>query len=321
DPRGHGAWGDYLITMYDIDTLPDLTKVKSVTVSKSFGDDYIAGGPQDDMIFGQSGNDTVQGDGSIDYISHFLMDNGSGQMVPAFLKDANGNPLKDSKGNFIPDPAFSIGGRVGVINVATNYAGKPFRAANNALILLPSFDGAGDGQDYIEGNAGKDILFGNQNQDDLVGGNSDMFSLKDPIFATGQTLRPDDSDLIFGGSGVAIARNAIGDATITSGGDSNGNATSNVIATTANGQAQHSESNVTDNGDIIRLVGVNRTVAPPVGQQNVASFTMNADLTTTPIATRVQSYNGFLRFNYDTGTHDVVGNSSNVAYDDTVKIV
>src|SRR5262249_15055114 len=153
------------------------------------------------------------------------------------------------------------------------------------------------------------------------GGNSEVFSLKDPIFAIGQTLRPDDSDLIFGGSGVAIARNAIGDATITSGVDSNGNATSNVIATTANGHANDSDSIVGDNGDIIRLVGVNRTVAPPVGQQNVASFTMNADLTTTPIATRVQSYNGFLRFNYDTCTHDVVGNSSNVAYDDTVKIV
>src|SRR5262249_15467841 len=46
DPRGHGAWGDYLITMYD--TLPDLTK--SVIVDKSFGNDYIAGGPQDDVI-------------------------------------------------------------------------------------------------------------------------------------------------------------------------------------------------------------------------------------------------------------------------------
>ena len=38
-----------------------------------------------------------------------------------------------------------------------------------------------NGQDYIEGNAGSDILLGNQNQDDLVGGNSDMFSLKDLV--------------------------------------------------------------------------------------------------------------------------------------------
>src|SRR5262249_50109640 len=77
DPRGHGAWGDYVITMYD--TLPD--KSKSVTVAGSFGNDYLAGGPDDDMIFGQAGNDTAQGDGSIDYISHVLMDDGKGHMI------------------------------------------------------------------------------------------------------------------------------------------------------------------------------------------------------------------------------------------------
>ena len=32
----------------------------------SFGNDYIAGGADNDMIFGQLGNDTIQGDGSID---------------------------------------------------------------------------------------------------------------------------------------------------------------------------------------------------------------------------------------------------------------
>src|SRR5439155_12872592 len=34
--------------------------------SGSYGDDYIAGGPADDVIFGQLGKDTIQGDGSID---------------------------------------------------------------------------------------------------------------------------------------------------------------------------------------------------------------------------------------------------------------
>ena len=32
----------------------------------TFGNDYIAGGADDDQIFGQLGNDTIQGDGSID---------------------------------------------------------------------------------------------------------------------------------------------------------------------------------------------------------------------------------------------------------------
>ena len=34
--------------------------------AQTYGNDYIAGGPADDMIFGQLGNDVIQGDGSID---------------------------------------------------------------------------------------------------------------------------------------------------------------------------------------------------------------------------------------------------------------
>ena len=261
DPRGHGAWGDYLIAPLDHSDVPILN---------SFGNDYIAGGPADDVIFGELGNDTVQGDGSIDYISHVLMDNGLGAMIA--------------------NPAYPLGGRVGVINVAPNYAGNPFRDANNALVLRPSFDAPTDGQDYVEGGGGNDILFGNQNQDDLIGGNSDMFSLTTP------NLRPDGSvnglvsgaDLIFGGSGVAIARNAIGDATI----DSNGN-----ITTTPNGHANDADAIVGDNGDIIRLVGINGQVAPPVGLRLLSRSISQA-------GNPVQSLNGLLFFNYDTSTYD-----------------
>jgi hypothetical protein len=271
DPRGHGAWGDYLITLFDHSfTAP----------AGSYGDDYIAGGPADDMIFGELGNDVVQGDGSIDYVSHILVDNGLGAMLPSGT-----------------DP---YGGRVGVVLASTTqtvpYAvnpGNPFRDANNALTLRPSFDGSTDGQDYIEGGGGNDIVFGNQGQDDLIGGSSDKFSLTD------RSLRPDDSDLIFGGSGTAIARNAIGDATI----DSNGN-----IATTANGHANDSDAIVGDNGDIIRLVGINGKVAAPVGN---LVLTGSLGLAGNP----VQSFNGFLRFNYDSST------AEGSAYDETVKIV
>jgi hypothetical protein len=115
-----------------------------------------------------------QGDGSIDYVSHVMVDNGLGQMVV--------------------DSTDKLGGRVGVITDTANYAGNPFRDASNALVLRPSLDGPStgdprffDGQDYIEGNSGNDILVGNQNQDDLVGGSSSMFSMTTP------SLRPDGS--------------------------------------------------------------------------------------------------------------------------------
>jgi hypothetical protein len=81
-----------------------------------------------------------------------------------------------------------------------------------------------------------------------------------------------------------------------------------VIVTTANGHANDSDAIVGDNGDIIRLVGVNGTVAPPVGPLVIAgSVALNGN--------PVQTFNGFLRFNYDSNTAD------GSAYDDTVKIV
>ncbi|MGY3658239.1 hypothetical protein [Bradyrhizobium sp. USDA 376] len=249
DPRGHGSWGDYLITLFDHGNTTVLAP------AGSYGNDYIAGGAADDMIFGEMGNDVAQGDGSIEYVSHTLIDNGDGTA----------------------GYSTAIGGRVGVLNVAANIAGNPFRDATNALFLRPSFDGASDGQDYIEGGGDNDILFGNQNQDDLIGGSSDLFSLNTPA------KRPDGSDLIFGGSGRGIARNAIGDATI------DGNS---LIATTPNGHANDSDSIIGDNGDVIRLVGIKGQVAPPVGAL-VISGTM------TQAGNPVQTLNGFLSFNYD----------------------
>ena len=41
----------------------------------------------------------------------------------------------------------------------------------------PSFEAATDGEDYIEGDGGNDVVFGGLGQDDIVGGSSDFFSL------------------------------------------------------------------------------------------------------------------------------------------------
>jgi Ca2+-binding RTX toxin-like protein len=52
-PGGNPGWADWTITL-------DQTLEPS-----HYGDDYIAGGAHDDQIFGQLGDDTIQGDGSI----------------------------------------------------------------------------------------------------------------------------------------------------------------------------------------------------------------------------------------------------------------
>jgi len=116
------------------------------------GNDYIAGGADDDVIFGQLGDDVIQGDGSID-------------TVVEAARDANG-----------------------------------------MLNVTPSDELLSDGDDYIEGNGGSDLIFGNLGRDDIVGGSSDLYAgLSGP-----ETNRPDGSDLIFGGAGSDIARNNYG---------------------------------------------------------------------------------------------------------------
>jgi Ca2+-binding RTX toxin-like protein len=90
------------------------------------------------------------------------------------------------------------GGAVGASR--TPAAGDPL----GGLTLTPSFDAAGDGNDYVEGGGGNDVIFGNQGQDDLIGGSSSLFGLGTASRAD-SGLRPDGSDYVFGGSGTAVS--------------------------------------------------------------------------------------------------------------------
>ena len=73
------------------------------------------------------------------------------------------------------------------------------------------------------------MIFGNLGQDDIIGGSSNLFG------AT-PDLRPDASDLIFGGAGTDIGRNDMGD-------------------TSTTGHARDADMILGDNGTIFRLVG------------------------------------------------------------------
>ncbi|HEX6131863.1 MAG TPA: calcium-binding protein [Actinomycetota bacterium] len=144
-----------------------------------WGHDYIAGGSDDDVIFGQLGDDVIQGDGST---------------------------------------ALTVGAH---------------RDATNALVVLPSAENrTTDGDDYVEGGGGNDVIFGNLGQDDLIGGSSDLFGL------TTLELRPDGRDLVFGGAGTVgdLARNTYGD-------------------TAVDGHAQDADFIAGDNVTVYRLVG------------------------------------------------------------------
>ncbi len=174
DPRIAAPWAE--LEIVDLDHSLAIQDAAGT----SFGNDYLAGGADDDVIFGQLGDDTIQGDGSI-------------------LGKLAGAPVGATR---LPD---------------------------GTLGLTASFEADTDGDDYVEGNGGDDVIFGNLGQDDLIGGSSSLFTLTTP------ELRPDGSDIIFGGAGVRLARDDIGD-------------------TSERGHARDADYVLGDNGNLYRLV-------------------------------------------------------------------
>ncbi|MGP0628314.1 LEPR-XLL domain-containing protein [Nitrospina sp. 32_T5] len=173
DPTGSAVWADFDITLLDHSATDEALALNN------FGDDYMAGGADDDQMFGMLGDDTMQGDGSID--------------------------------------------------LATDVTA--YRTTLNMLMGNPSVENAlTDGDDYIEGNGGTDVIFGNLGQDDIIGGSSNLFSLITP------EQRPDGMDLLFGGAGTDLARNDMGDDTL------------------AEGHALDSDAIAGDNANIFRLL-------------------------------------------------------------------
>ncbi len=176
----------------------------------TFGNDYLAGGAGNDMIFGQLGDDVILGDGSAGSL-----------LAGCGCEDAESGTEGD------PEAGYARAG-------AARTPGNAFDPLG-PLSVVGTFEAASDGDDYIEGGGGSDVIFGGLGQDDIVGGSSSMFGLVSPM------MRPDGGDLIFGGAGLAIDRNA---------------ADLPADGTTASAShARDSDTIVGDNGNIIRIVG------------------------------------------------------------------
>jgi len=178
-PGGFAAW-----EAFDIKILNHSDADETAGLN-NFGHDNLAGGAHDDQIFGQLGNDVIQGDGSIDLV---------------YRDEVSG-----------------------------------------ILTVTASEENPDDGDDYIEGNGGDDVIFGNLGQDDIIGGSSTLFSLTDPDPAKDETLRPDGSDLIFGGAGTEITRNEA----------------DNLLDEGDGIHGRDSDMILGDNGNIYRLIDTN----------------------------------------------------------------
>ncbi|MCB1998992.1 MAG: hypothetical protein KDH91_00365, partial [Rhodoferax sp.] len=263
DPRGGSQYRIMLLDHVQNDGLVGTDTLAS-TPADRYGNDYIAGGAGADEIFGQLGNDVIQGDGTIGVAAGST----AAQLAAAQLSLglATGGTYQ------LPVGFTTFGGNRG--SAAMAQADFDFSAdAQRDLSILASFEGSGDGDDYIEGNGGNDVVFGNLGQDDIVGGSSDLYGL------VVRSQRPDGGDLLFGGAGTDVARNHIGDANI----DANG-----VITVQTDGHALDADTIIGDNGRILRLVGVNGA-ARGTGAVNA----------TDAGASGVASTGGLLNYNYD----------------------
>ena len=207
-----------------------------MTATETFGNDYIAGGHDDDVIFGQLGNDVIQGDGSV---TMELAPAGSGtgheletlDAVPLVVSfDGSSNSVVDEETDTLNIPGHGLvtgqsvvyrqdGTNVGGLMDGTTYEVtvdgdvirltlrvKASRDSDQLLDVIPSFELATDGDDYIEGNGGADVIFGNLGQDDIIGGSSMLFGLQlevtpTTVSTTHELVKVDTSTVMFDGLG------------------------------------------------------------------------------------------------------------------------
>jgi Ca2+-binding RTX toxin-like protein len=171
-----------------------------------YGADVMAGGADNDVMFGQLANDLMQGDGFIG------ADDGFAATITFRIDVADStDPLVNP-----PDTDETLYFNINIPEAAT------------------------DGDDYLEGNGGGDLMYGGLGQDDIIGGSSALFGL------TTEAMRPDASDVIFGGAGIDIGRNHIGDATE--------DVATGVITTGEVGHARDADFIMGDNANVYRLV-------------------------------------------------------------------
>src|SRR5262245_19825478 len=106
---------------------------------------------------------------------------------------------------------------------------------NGVLTVVTSFEWPNDGNDYIEGRGGRDVVFGGLGQDDIIGGSSELY-----FDSPSPDQRPDNGDILFGGAGLRIDRYDLGE-----GGDS-------IVSALAN-HAFDADAIMGDNANLFQL--------------------------------------------------------------------
>ena len=139
-PGASPSWADFDVTLYDYDETFANTSV--------FGNDYIAGGADDDTLFGQIGADVIQGDGSIDIVP----------AVGAYRDKTTGilvvNPSMEAP---LTDGDDYIEGNSGQDVIFGNLGQDDLVGGSSDMFGLDTRDKRPDGSDIIFGAAGTSI--------------------------------------------------------------------------------------------------------------------------------------------------------------------
>ncbi|WP_353083073.1 calcium-binding protein [Tessaracoccus lapidicaptus] len=174
DPAGSTAWSDFQITLLDHDA--DTESAATGSAADRFGNDYIAGGAHDDIIFGQLGDDVIQGDGSIDTALT------GGEDVSA-ARDANGLLVLNPSFEASTDGDDYIEGGGGADTIFGNLGRDDIIGGSSSLFSLTTPDRRPDADDFIFGGAGTDIgrnddtLGHGRDSDTIVGDNGNIYRL------------------------------------------------------------------------------------------------------------------------------------------------
>jgi Ca2+-binding RTX toxin-like protein len=189
-------------------------------VAATYGADVLAGGAGNDMIFGQAGADVIQGDGALDLNRNGILDTVENLGIGAWTNDAAYTKLDDwrkSGAKLTSQSAVGSSGGSATVTSTTpgmlDYVFGSLAAPETGTVgggkmlavkgSVTDFAGsATDGDDFIEGGSGNDVVFGNGGQDDIIGGSSDQFG--GLVAYTGNTVPAANlagADILFGGSG------------------------------------------------------------------------------------------------------------------------
>jgi Ca2+-binding RTX toxin-like protein len=277
-PDGSPVWANWEITLLDHSDADESAS------ENDFGIDYIAGGADDDMIFGQLGDDTIQGDGSVDglvkngiAVSAERNDNGELVIVASFEDSSDGDDYIEGNGG--SDVIFGnlgqddiIGGSstlfsLGEVIISTLTEGNETTTNEVQTITVNeqvgvfnlSFGGEVTETIYLNADATvvqerlvalSSIDEGNVN----VTKDGNVYTVEFQNALGNQNVdqligsfpRPDGSDLIFGGAGTVPAEE-----------DDQGNPTygrNHMGDITVTGHARDADMILGDNGNIYRLV-------------------------------------------------------------------